>query len=98
MQVGERGFPQGEDQFAARGGVVGHLRDGEAGEAARGDGGLGGGGRCKKEDGVGAVAGTQTAEPADHLGDVGPEDAPVGVALVDDDIAQGAQEGGPAGV
>ncbi len=29
---------------------------------------------------------------------MGAEDAPVGVALVDDDVAQGAQEGGPSGV
>ena len=97
-QLGERGLPQGEDQLAARRGVVGDLDDGQAGQAARGEGGLGGRGRGEQEDRVGAVAGAQAAQTAQDLGDVGAEDAAVGVALVDDDIAQGAQEGGPPGV
>ena len=79
-------------------GVVGDLDDGQAGQAARRPRGLGGGGGGEQEDRVGAVAGAQPAQPAQHLGDVGAEDAAVGVALVDDDVAQGAQEGGPAGV
>ena len=62
------------------------------------DRGLGGGGGGQQEDRVGAVAGAQPAQPAQHLGDVGAEDAAVGVALVDDDVPQRAQEGGPAGV
>ncbi len=96
VQLGERRLPQGEDHLAARGGVVGDLDHGQAGQPAGGDGGLGGGRGGQQEDGGGAVAGAQPAQPPQHLGDVGAEDAPVGVALVDDDIAQGPQEGGPA--
>ena len=98
VQFGERGFPEGEDQFAAWGGVVGDLDHREAGQAACGDRGLGGGRGGQQEDGRGAVAGAQAAQAAQDLGDVGAEDAAVGVALVDDDVAQGTQEGGPAGV
>lgn len=98
VQFGERGLPEGEHQFPARGGVIGHLDDGEAGQAAGRDGRLRGGRGGQQEDGRGTVAGAQAAQSAQHLGDVGAEDAAVGVALVDDDVAQGAQEGGPAGM
>lgn len=72
--------------------------DGQTGEPPGGLRGLGRGGRGEEEDGLGAVPGTDAAEPAQDLGDVGAEDAAVGVAFVDDDVAQRAQEGGPAGV
>lgn len=98
VQLGQRRFPQGEDHFAAGRGVVGDLHDRETGEAARRDGGLRRSGRGEEEDRIRSVAGAQAAQSAHHLGDVGAEDTPVGVALVDDDEAQGAQEGGPAGV
>ncbi len=98
VQLGQRRLPQGEDQFAARGGVVGDLGDRQTGEAAGGPGGVGGGGGGEEEDRLGAVPGADPAQAPQHLGDVGAEDAPVGVALVDHDVAQGAQEGGPPGV
>ena len=46
--------------------------------------------------GSGAVPGAHPAQPAQHLGDVGAEDAAVGVALVDHHEPQPAQEAGPA--
>ncbi|GAA1320238.1 hypothetical protein GCM10009647_052490 [Streptomyces sanglieri] len=98
VQFGQGRLPQREDQLAARRGVVGDLLDRETGEAAGRDGGFRRSGGGEEEDRVGAVTGAQAAEPAYDLGDVGAEDAAVGVALVDDDEAQGAQEGGPAGV
>ncbi len=98
LEFGERGLPQGEHQFSARGGVVGDLDDGQTGQSAGGDRGLGGGRRGQQEHGEGAVTGAQPAEPAQHLGDVRAEDAPVGVALVDDDVLERLQEGGPARV
>lgn len=98
LQLGERRLPQGEDDLAARGGVVRDLRHREPGQPARGGRRVGGGGRGEQEDRVGAVAGAQPPQAAQHLGDVGAEDPAVGVALVDDHVAQGAQEGGPAGV
>lgn len=98
VEVGERWLPEGEDQLAPWGGVVVDLMDREPGEAFRGHPGVGSGRRGQEEDRVGAVAGAQTAQSAHHLGDMRAEDAPVGVALVDHDEAQGAQEGGPAGM
>ncbi|GAA3299582.1 hypothetical protein GCM10020295_38140 [Streptomyces cinereospinus] len=98
LQFGQRGLPEGEDQLPARGGVVGDLDDREAGEAAGGDGRLGGGGGGQQEDRGGAVTGAQATQAAQYLGDVRAEDAAVGVALVDDDVLQRLQEGGPAGV
>src|SRR6185295_14846027 len=71
---------------------------GQAGQPVGGHGRLRRGGGGEEEDGVRAVAGAQPAQAPQDLGDVGAEDAPVGVALVDDDIAQRAQEGGPPGV
>ena len=53
--------------------------------------------RCRREDkaGRGTVEAGDTAEPADHEGHVGPEDAPVAVGLVEDDIAQVAEKSLP---
>ncbi|NJP74042.1 flp pilus-assembly TadE/G-like family protein [Streptomyces sp. C1-2] len=98
VQLGERGLPEGEHQFTAGRGVVRHLDHGQPGQPARGHRRVGGGGRGEQEDGGGAVAGAQPAQPPQHLGDVRAEDATVGVALVDDHVLQGAQEGGPARV
>lgn len=97
-QVGQRGLPEGEDQLAARGGVVGHLPDRQARQASGCDRGIRRRGRGQQEDRIGPVAGAQAAQATQDLGDVGAEDAPVGVALVDHDEPQGAQEGRPAGV
>ncbi len=60
-QLRQRRFPQGEDQLAARGGVVGDLRDREAGETAGRDGRLRGSGGGEQEDRIGSVAGAQAA-------------------------------------
>lgn len=98
VQLGQRRLPEGEDQLSPGRGVVGDLLDGQARETAGGDRGLRRGGGGEEEDGFGSVAGAETAETAEHLGDVGAEDAPVGVALVDDDEAEGPEEGGPAGM
>ena len=57
--------------------------------------GLGHGGRGQDEGGRGAVAGAEPAQPAYDVGDVGPEDAAVVVALVDHDVLQRAQEPRP---
>ncbi len=98
LELGERRLPEGEDQFAARGGVVGDLDHRKAGETAGGHRGLGGGRGGQQEDGRGAVAGAEAAQTAQDLGDMGAEDPAVGVALVDDDVLQRLEEGGPAGV
>jgi hypothetical protein len=47
---------------------------------------------------VGAVERADAAQPAEHVGDVGAEHAAVVVALVDDDVAQGTEEGRPPAV
>ena len=48
--------------------------------------------------GIGPVVTTQPTEPAQHVGDVGAEDAPQHVQLVDHDVAQAHQQGIPLGV
>lgn len=98
VEIGERGLPEGEDELSAGRGVVGDLEDRETRQALRSDGRVGGGGGRQQEHGFRAVAGAQTAQTAQDLGDVGPEDAAIGVALVDDDVLERFEEGGPAGV
>lgn len=98
MQFGQRGLPEGEDQLAARRGVVGHLDDRQTRQAPGCDRGIRRGGRGQQEDRIGPVAGAQAAQATQDLGDVGAEDASVGVALVDHDEPQGTQEGSPAGM
>ena len=91
-------FPEGEHQGAARGGVVGDRGDLDAGEPGGGHGRVGGRGRGQYERRTGAVARADAAQPAQDRRDVGAEDTFIGVALVDDDIAQFAQERRPARV
>ncbi|RSS41670.1 hypothetical protein EF902_22415 [Streptomyces sp. WAC05858] len=98
VELGQRRFPEGEDDLAAGRAVLGDLHDGHAGQPARGDRRVGGGGRGEQEHRRGAVAGADAAQPAQHLGHMGAEDTPVGVAFVDYHIAQRPQEGGPSGV
>ena len=47
---------------------------------------------------MGAVAGAHPAQPTQHLGDVGAEDAAVVVAFVDHDVFETAQERAPPGM
>ena len=54
-----------------------------------------GGGGGRDEHRVGTVAGCHPAQASQYRGDVGAEDAPVGVALVHHDVAQRAQERSP---
>ncbi len=96
--LGEGRFPQPEDHRAARGGVVGDRGGGQTGQPAGGDGRVGSGGRGEQEDGGGAVAGTDPPQSAQYLGHVRAEHAAVAVALVDHDVAERLEEGGPAGV
>ncbi|ASR00274.1 hypothetical protein CGL27_22810 [Streptomyces sp. 11-1-2] len=98
VELGQWRLPEGEDDLAARRAVLGDLHDGNAGQPAGSDRRIGGGGRREQEHGRGAVAGADASQPAQHLGHMGAEDTPVGVAFVDHHIAQRAQEGGPSGV
>ncbi|QDL75601.1 hypothetical protein DNK48_24880 [Streptomyces malaysiensis subsp. malaysiensis] len=98
VELGQRRLPEGEDDLAAGRAVLGDLHDGHAGQPTRGGRRIGGGGRGEQEHRRGAVAGADAAQPAQHLGHMGAEDTPVGVALVDHHITQRAQEGGPSGV
>ena len=59
------------------------------------DGRVGDRGGGQDEGGVGAVAGADPAQPAQHHREVRTEDAPVDVALVDDDVAQRPEERRP---
>ena len=97
-QLGQRRLPERERRRAARRGVVGDLRDGQAGEPGGGRARVGGGRRGEDEDGLGAVPRAHPPQPAQDLRDVGAEDAAVVVRLVDDDVAQAAQVRRPAGV
>ena len=94
--VGDEGrLPQGQRDLAARGGVVGHGHDRQAGQPARRDLGLRDCRRGEHERRVGAVQTGDATEPPDHLGHVGAEHAAVVVALVDDDVAQAPEEPAP---
>ena len=85
---GQRRLPQRQREPPARGGVVGHGHDVETGQPRRGTLRLGDRGRGQDERRVRAVVRADPPQPAQHLGDVGAEDAAVVVALVDDDEAQ----------
>lgn len=61
VQVGQRGLPEGEDQLAARGGVVGHLPDRQARQTPGCDRGVRRSGGGQEEDRIGPVAGAQAA-------------------------------------
>ena len=100
--LGQRRLPQGEGRPRPRRPVVGHRDHRLADQPGGGRGGLGDGRRGEHEHRLRAVAPADPAQPAQHVADVGAEDAAVGVALVDDDVgAPGAgcstTSGGPAG-
>ena len=96
--LGQRRFPQGERHRPVRRSVRGDFLCGQAGQAARSLTCLprGGGGEDEDRAGLGGVVRAHPAEPAQHVSHMGPEDPPVSVALVDDHIAQLAEEAGPA--
>ena len=52
----------------------------------------------QQEDRISPVHPAEPAKPTDDLGHVGPEDPAVPMCLVDDDIPQTSQQGGPPGV
>ena len=94
-RVGGR-VPQHEQPLAARRAVVGDLGDRlpHSSEASRA--GCADGGRREDEGGIGAVVRAEAAQPAQQVGDVAAEDAAQHVELVDHDVAQAHEEGGPA--
>ncbi len=94
-EAGERRLPQRHRDLAARRAVVGDRRHVEPGEPTGRLLGRGHGRRGQHERRVGAVGRADPAQPPQHVGDVGSEDAAVVVALVDDDVAQRAQERRP---
>ncbi len=60
--------------------------------------GVADGRRAADHRGIAAVEAADPEQPAQHVGEVGAEEATVGVQLVDDDVAERAQQPGPAGV
>jgi len=60
--------------------------------------GVSDGGRAADDDRVRPVVRTQPQQPAQHVGDVGPEHTPVRVELVDDDDAELLEQLEPLGV
>ena len=83
---------------AARRAVLVHHRDGRFDQPLGQLGRVGDGGRAQDELGGRAVEGGDAPQPAQHVGDVAAEDAPVGVHLVQDHQAQPLEELGPLGV
>ncbi len=79
---------------ASRGGVLGHRVHRQPGEPPGRGRRFGHGRRGEDEGGAGPVQRAHPAQPAQHLRDVGAEDAAVVVALVDDHVAQRAPGSG----
>ena len=92
----ERRLPERDGDLAAGRAVVDDRDEVEAGEPVGVDLRLGDRGRGEHERRVGAVRRAHAPQPAQHLGHVGPEHAPVVVALVDHDVAQRPEELRPA--
>ena len=97
-QLGQRWLPQREQQLAAGRAVVGHRRTSwPTSRAAAATSGSARSPRRARRPGRPVVR-ADPPQPAQHRGHVRAEDAPVAVALVDDDVPQVAQEAGPPGV
>ena len=94
-RLGQRRLPQRERRRAAGRRVVGDLLHLQPGEPAAGDRRTGHRRRGEHEGRIGPVRGADPAQPAQHVRDVRAEDAAVGVALVDHDVLQPAQERRP---
>ncbi len=95
VRRGQRRLPQRERRRAAGRRVVGDLLHLQPGEPATGDGRTGHRRRGEHEGRTGPVRGADPAQPAQHVRDVRAEDAAIGVALVDHDVLQPAQERRP---
>ena len=99
--VAQGRLPQGQGALPGGCGVVGDGHDVvglDADEAGRGEGRLGRRRRGAQDDRLRAAWAQSRHEPQEatqHEGDVGPQDPAVGVALVDDDVAQAPQEAAP---
>ncbi len=93
----QRRLPQREGHPGPGRGVLGDRRHRQPGQPpgrrCRISGG--GGGQHERRARAPPVAGALAAQPAQHVGDVRPEHAPVDVALVDHHVGQPAQEPGP---
>ena len=97
--VCERGVPDGDPPAAGRGAVAVDQGDlVEAGQPLGEVEGVGDGRRGEQEAGLGPVGGGDPPQAADHVGDVGAEDPPVDVGLVDRDDRQVGEEGLPGRV
>ena len=96
--VDHRRVEEGEPPGAGRRAVVGHRGDGRATERRCQPLGLADRGRTEDEGGVAAVVATDAAEPPQDVGDMGAEDPPQHVELVDDDVAEPHEQGVPLGV
>ena len=93
--LGQRRLPQREGRAGPGRAVGGDRLDGRAHQPGRGRGGVGDRGRGQHEHRLRAVAAADAAQPAQHVPDVRPEDAAVGVALVDDHVGHPAQRARP---
>src|SRR5699024_5028551 len=94
-------LPQSHGGAPARGAAGGDRGDVLSIHAEQAGGAVfGGAGGGRGQDGTGgaAVMGGEPQQPAQHEGHVGAQDAPIGVAFVDDDVAQAAQQPLPAPV
>ena len=100
--VAQGRLPQGQGALPGGGSVVGDGHDVVGlgtDESGRGEGRLGRRRRGAQDDRLRAARAQARHEPqeaAQHEGDVRPQDPAVGVALVDDDVAQAPQETAPA--
>ncbi len=97
-QVGQRWLPEGELGGSTRRRVVGDLDYVEPGQPGRRLGWPGHRRRGEHEGRIGAVPGTDPAQPPQHMGHMRAEHAPVPVALVHHDVPQSAQEPRPPAV
>ena len=91
-------LPQRERDAAAGGTVVGHRRHIEPGQPRRGGSRIADRRGGEQEDRGRSVARADATKSADDVRDMRAEDAAVGVALVDHDEAQSAQERRPVRV
>jgi hypothetical protein len=94
--VEHRRLPHGDAAGPPGGPVVVDRVDLVAPERSGQRAGIADGGRRADEGGVGPVVGGHPAQPTEQVGDVAAEHATEDVELVDHDVAQPAQERGPA--
>ena len=100
--VAQGRLPQGQGALPGGCAVLGDGYDVvglDTDEAGRGEGRLGRRRRGAQDDRLRAAWAQSRHEPQEatqYEGDVGPQDSAVGVALVDDDVAQAPQETAPA--